>query len=187
MSTKSSLLIPLALATVAGLGALVAPGAARATAVVAMDLNQLAREATQVVAGRVTAVESFWDAGRIRTRVTLSAGEVLKGPARVGADVVFETLGGEVGGIGQWVPGEARFTVDEPVLVFLVTERGRTSVLGLAQGKWSYDPKRPALGPAPDPAASGLERLGPDGRPAAPLLAPAAGLEAVRDAVRGTP
>lgn len=178
--------LALAVAT-GGLCAAVATPA-EATAVVGMDLNSLSREAELIVGGRVVAVESAWDKGRIRTRVTLATETVLKGKPTEADRVTFSVLGGEVGGIGQRVPGEATFVVGERVVVFLTDLALRATVLGMSQGKWRWNPDAPGAELTPDLDALGhLERMGPDARPLPPVAGTPVGLEALRAAVRGAP
>jgi len=160
---------------------------ARATAVVGMELGDLGREAELIVAGRVVSVVSAWDKGRIRTQVTLAAEQVLKGTPKAADRVTFSVLGGEVAGIGQRVPGEARFVVGERVVVFLTDLDRRATVLGMAQGKWRWDPEAKGAELQPDLESLGdLERMGPDARPLPPVAGTPVGLEALRAAVRGT-
>lgn len=180
--------LALALAVAAGgAGVAIAPPAA-ATAVVGMDLNTLGREAELVVAGRVVSVVSAWDKGRIRTLVTLAPEQVLKGKPAEADRVTFSVLGGEVAGIGQRVAGEANFVVGERVVVFLTDLARRATVLGMAQGKWRWNPESPGAELAPDlDALGGLERLGPDGRPLPPIAGTPVGLDTLRAALRGAP
>jgi hypothetical protein len=178
----------LALALAAGGVCTTVATPAAATAVVGMDLKSLSREAELIVGGRVVALESAWDKGRIRTRITLAAEQVFKGKPAEADRVTFSVLGGEVGGIGQRVPGEATFVVGERVVVFLTDLGVRATVLGMAQGKWRWNPDAPGAELTPDLDALGnLERMGPDARPLPPVVGTPVGLETLRAAVRGAP
>jgi hypothetical protein len=161
---------------------------ASATSVVALDLPSLARTAELIVAGRVEAVVPYREGGRIYTRVTLRVAETLKPEAAGDArpEVSFSVHGGELDGLGQFVAGQARFEVGEQVVVFLTDLGRRPTLLGMAQGKWAYDPARRGAELTPDVSGlAGLERLGADGRPVAPSPTTPVGLDAVRAALRG--
>src|SRR5438309_10846587 len=73
-----------------------------ATTVIQMTEADLAAQASAVVLGRVTALESHWDAarGQIFTDVTLAVEEVLAGPA-LPASVTLRQPGGRIGKIGR--------------------------------------------------------------------------------------
>ena len=184
----AGLLRPLALAAAlaGGIGIWCAPTPASATAVVALDLDALGREAELIVAGRVVSMESAWDRGRIRTRITLATESVLKGRPADPSRVTFFVLGGEVQGIAQWVPGEAKFAVGERVLVFLTDVERRPVVLGMAQGKWRWHPEARGAELSPDTdARADLELLGPDGLPRAPSPPGPVSLDRLRNAAAG--
>ena len=92
-----------------------------------------------VVLGRVTALESHWDAarGQIFTDVTLAVEEVLAGPA-LPASVTLRQPGGRIGAVHSWIDGSPEFLIGERVLVFLrVSRDGTLRVLQLYQGKLS--------------------------------------------------
>jgi len=164
-----------------------APMTASATTVSHLDVTALARDAELIVAGRVEAVAPYRERGRIYTRVHLRVGVTLKAsrPAPVGEVVDFSVHGGELDGIGQFVAGQARFEVGEQVLVFLTDLGRRPTLLGLAQGKWAYDPARQGAELTPDAAGlAGLELIGRDGRPVPAAGHTRVGIEAVRDALR---
>jgi hypothetical protein len=187
LSTPSSSVRALALrfCLAAATTPLLYAGAASATTVVRLDLAALAAAAEQVVSGRVEAVEPYRDRGRIYTRVTLAVAETLKGPGGPQSHVSFSVHGGELDGIGQFVAGQARFEVGETVLVFLTDLARRPTLLGLSQGKWSYDARRPGAELSPDRLGlAGLELVGPDGRPVVPAAPTDVGLETLRAALR---
>jgi len=164
-----------------------APSTASATSVSHLDVPALARDAELIVAGRVEAVAPYRDRGRIYTRVQLRVGVTLKarGSAPTAEVVAFSVHGGELDGVGQFVAGQARFEVGEQVLVFLTDLDRRPTLLGLAQGKWAYDPARKGAELTPDvEGLAGLELVGRDGRPVPTARRTPVGIEAVRDALR---
>src|SRR5205823_5450212 len=98
----------LAAVAVAVVLASVAPSPA--TTVVRMTEADLAAQASAVVLGRVTALESHWDAarGQIFTDVTLAVEEVLAGPA-LPASVTLRQPGGRIGTVHSWIDGSPEF------------------------------------------------------------------------------
>lgn len=130
------------LAWMTALGALLAVGAASATTMIALSVDELAQRSDQVVKGRVVATEprSSEDGRRITTVVTLQVDETWKGtPAD---EVRILALGGTLDGISQVVTGAARFEEGEEVVVFLRrlrTEEPLSEVVGMAQGKLSVE------------------------------------------------
>lgn len=167
------------------LAGLLAPAAAQATHVQAVDLGVLARESEVIAAGRVVGLRSAWERGRIVTRVTLEVADGLKG-ARAGSTVEFSVLGGTVDGIGQWVPGEPRFQEREEVVVCLTPVKGKLAVLGMAQGLFRLQgPIRPEATLVPD--TDGLRHLtlmDVNGQPVAPKIDRPLTLESLREAIR---
>ena len=109
---------------------------ARASAFVRMDLEALSANAEAIFVGRVDEIVSHVvspNADRIVTDVTLRCERDLLG-APDGSRFVIRHLGGEVGGMGQLVFGEARYSVGERVLVFAAKRQGSWYTLGMAQG-----------------------------------------------------
>jgi Matrixin len=133
---------------------------AQDAASLALDLGT---GAELVVAGRVTHLESRWDAGVIYEYVTVQVAAHLKG-APTPATVVIKQLGGRVGTLGLHIEGQASFAAGEDVLLFLVV-RPRDQTLytaGLDLGKWQVVPdlstgRRRAIPPTP----AGTGRAGP--------------------------
>lgn len=93
-----------------------------------------------VVRGRVSASESRWDpANVLYTYVTIDVTRVVLGSG-VPARLVLKQLGGESGGIGLWVAGQATFTANEEVVLDLAARPdGSLSTAGLGRGKWHVD------------------------------------------------
>ena len=86
------------------------------------DIASLASAADAVVHGKVVRAGSDWaggdpHSGQIYTRVTLRPLSWWKGSGP--AEIVVLVAGGAVAGIGQLVPGSARFEPGEEVVVFL--------------------------------------------------------------------
>ncbi len=127
MSRTSRLLL-----AVACLGAcLVAPVAAQTPAATSEAI---------VVRGRVAAAEARWDATRVLyTYVTIDVTRVALGNG-VPSRIVLKQLGGETGGIGLWIAGQAAFAADEDVLLELATRPdGTLTTTGLGRGKWRVE------------------------------------------------
>ena len=109
--------------------------AASASAAVAQSAPSL------VVRGRVAGAESRWDATNVLyTYVTIDVTRVVLGSG-VPARLVVKQLGGESGGIGLWIAGQATFAADEDVLLELVARPGDGTLLteGLGHGKWRVE------------------------------------------------
>lgn len=120
--------------------ALLGPSAL-ATVVIAESIEQMTRASPLVV--RATAQQSMtaFDQGerKIWTWTELSVTETLKGQAP--STLLVKQPGGEVGGLGQFVAGVARFTPGEDCVLFLepaTDERGVYVVRGLSAGKVSF-------------------------------------------------
>ena len=108
-----------------------------------LPLGQLAQTSDAIVVARVESVASNFDekSKSVRTRIKLDVTEPLKGVAA--GPLWLVQIGGVVGEgaarIEQRVPGQAQFTVEEHVLVFLQRVAGRWVVNGLGQGKFSLE------------------------------------------------
>jgi hypothetical protein len=129
----------------AALGAGLAPAAARASMILAMDLGELTQRAERIVVGEVTAVRSAWDDQhkRILTTVELKVAEAWKGQMPGDGKITIVQPGGVADGIEMRVHGMPSFTAGERAVLFL---RGAVaqpqSVVGMGQGKrgLSFDP-----------------------------------------------
>ena len=105
----------------------------------------LAKESTLVVVATPVSATSHWatvgSTSRVVTDVVIEVGWTLRGDDSTGRQLVVRTLGGEVGGIGQIVYGEARLTIGQTCLAFLVSGHdGELHVLGMAQGHYPLEP-----------------------------------------------
>ncbi|MEZ4433625.1 MAG: hypothetical protein R3F65_14550 [bacterium] len=124
-----------ALALVLPPAALIPPTTAAAATVRRLELPDLVRLADLIVLATVQATEPTRRGKRIVTRATLLPETTLKGTPP--DPLVVEVPGGVIGGIGQKVPGAARFDVGEQVIVFLEASApdAPLAVVGMAQGK----------------------------------------------------
>lgn len=116
-------------------------GAALATIVQALDLQQLAKKADVVVHGQVLDQSTAWNAShsRIYTVTRVSVTDPLKGPHQKGTVIQIRQLGGTVDDITQSIVGNARLSAGEEVVLFLNHDpkKGLHYVLGMAQGKYA--------------------------------------------------
>jgi hypothetical protein len=145
---------------------------AHASSMVRMDLEALGSGAEHILVGTVEKTESHLSPGgqTIVTDVTLDVERSLAG-GPVGDRFIVRHLGGEVGGLGQRIYGEASYRPGERVLVFTVARSGAQFALGMAQGVFhvfndaqgiarveTHVAEANVLGP-PAPAATGPRRL----------------------------
>lgn len=93
-----------------------------------------------VVRGRVAGSDARWDATNVLyTYVTIDVTRVLLGSG-VPSRLVVKQLGGESGGIGLWIAGQATFAADEDVLLELMARPDGTLLTeGLGHGKWRVE------------------------------------------------
>jgi hypothetical protein len=109
--------------------------AAYASLSLALDVKQLSQDSELIVRGTVKKTKSMWSGKRIVTEVTLTVNSSLKGTP--GSEVTLYTPGGVVDGVGMKVSGAPSFREKEEVFVFLKSQKGNYSVLGLGQGKYT--------------------------------------------------
>ncbi len=105
----------------------------------ALTLEQLAKASHACVAGTPVHSESHWETigghRRIVTETRLLVEEVVGGELE-DTEIMVQTLGGQVGDIGQIVHGEAVLIRNRRAIVFL-SARGRvSSVTAMAQGHY---------------------------------------------------
>ncbi len=131
------------LALAAGLGVF-APGNAHATTVMETTLEQRVDFADVIVRGTVTEVwTELDDNDTIWTRAQIEVAEVLKGDPDLEV-VVADQLGGTWAGMHMPMPGAARFSPGEEVVVLLdQLTSGYLVPVAMRQGKYSvqYDPR----------------------------------------------
>jgi hypothetical protein len=122
-------------------------GQARAAVMPYLDFAALAQRAPLVLQGLVTARTSEWtpDKRRIVTRVRVAVEACWRGECGAEAEVL--TLGGEVGDLAQWVPGEAAAHEGDRVLLFLegLPQAGLWRSVGLRQGWFRLDAQARAV------------------------------------------
>jgi hypothetical protein len=102
-----------------------------------VSTEDLARQAEVVAVGKVTALRSEWNEAHtmIRTRVTLSVDEYVKGGISAPTFTLYAP-GGEVGGVGELYSDMATFRQDENVVVFAQKDKqGRYRISDGFQGK----------------------------------------------------
>lgn len=111
----------------------------RASVLQPLTLRALVEGSDLIVMGKVTESRAFEEGGRIMTEHLVAVDETLAGKAEAGATIRVVTLGGELGRLGQIVPGEAVLRKGEPVVLCLVrTSAGggqRFQVKGASQGR----------------------------------------------------
>lgn len=110
-------------------------GAAHASTVLGLTLEDQARLSKHVVLGEVVSQQGIDDpANGLETAVTLRIVASLKGEARAGDAVVFHTRSGELAGERSVAIGEAVLHPGQTILAFLEDIDGRLYNLGLSYG-----------------------------------------------------
>lgn len=162
---------------------------ARATVVVDLPLEEMARQAPLVVQGFVEARTSSWsdDGERIITRTQIRVTGNLKGAS--GSYITLRQTGGEVDGLIAHIPGDARLQVGEEVVLFLeplARHRDEFVLAGMAASKFRI--RRDDTGIIAERSFDDLSFAHPDGQggyrlgaPQGPAVLP---LEALVEAVR---
>lgn len=143
-----------------GLGALLlggvllsGPTSARASVVLALDLDDLVGQSDEIVVAEVLGQAASWSGRRIVTDVRLRVEETLHGRSSVASTIVVRRLGGNVGDVGMRVEGEPSFSVGERVLLFLRRTSAGLRVVGMSQGAMRLLPGDPVM---VEPGGSGL-------------------------------
>ncbi|MBN8610783.1 MAG: hypothetical protein J0L92_09380 [Deltaproteobacteria bacterium] len=134
---------------------------ARATVMVEVPFDRLAREADVIVHGRVLRTGSrlvMDGSGAMpHTLTELDVFEPIKGEP--GARIVIDELGGEVQGHGTWIEGTPRFRRGEECIVFLrALPDGSFRTYAMAQGHFEVRPGVTGVAPTVvrDTSAMGL-------------------------------
>lgn len=118
-------------------GALAIASDAEASVSTAVLFDDLVAESATVDVVTPKEAKSVWENGRIVTYTRVHVDDAVAGSAGVGSDVWVQTLGGEVGDVGQQVEGEANLAVGKPALVFLKAgPSGTFWVTARAQGQY---------------------------------------------------
>jgi len=114
------------------------PGSA--TTVRAISAAEMSRQASLIVVGVAGPGVSYWDGGRIKTRVAVQIEKVLAGDGQARSQVQVTTLGGAIGGLAQRVEGTAVLAAGERVALFLARDPEGTLIpLAMAQGVFHFD------------------------------------------------
>ncbi len=143
------------------------PMGAWATTAVEMSTLDMAQEASLIVSGHVTNVQSQWVGRDLVTLTTIAVSEVLKGQA--GSEITVVVPGGVDTNrpipIAMSVPAAPQFQDNEDTLVFLINEDelpNTFAIVGFSQGKFTLvdTPE----GKAASQDTSGLNLAGGAGR-----------------------
>lgn len=116
---------------------MLATSAARATTMVSMSMNQLTQASSDIVRARVVNQVSEWNAARtqIVTITTFAVLQILKGNAP--STVQVRQLGGRVGNMTAFIPGDVTFRPQTEYVLFLEpTHSSDYDVVGMSQGAY---------------------------------------------------
>ncbi len=110
-----------------------------------LPLSTLVKRSSLVVVATPISSQSHWATfgtlERVVTDVTLEVSWTLRGKDATGQDIIVRTLGGTVSGLAQIVYGEARLSIGQSCLLFLVPDpSGVLQVMGMAQGHYPTEP-----------------------------------------------
>ncbi|HZN56023.1 MAG TPA: hypothetical protein VFB67_11965 [Candidatus Polarisedimenticolaceae bacterium] len=120
-----------------GIG-LLALGAAHASTVIGLTVEDQARLSRYVVVGEVVALRGVDHVENgLETEVTLKVAATLKGDVRPGQSVAFHTRSGELDGVRSVAVGETVLRPGQKVLVFIEDVDGRLYNIGLSYGVFS--------------------------------------------------
>jgi hypothetical protein len=113
---------------------------ALATQIIQQPPQELAKDASLIVDGKVSTVRSYWneDHSKIITEATVSVGATHKGAPATSVRVL--QLGGVVGNVRQTAHGALQWKRGEEVLLFLEPAMpGTFQVAGFSQGKYMIE------------------------------------------------
>ena len=117
-----------------GIG-LLAVGAAHASTVIGLTIEDQARLSRYVVVGEVVSLQGVdHPENGLETEVTLKVATALKGDVRAGQNLAFHTRSGELNGEISTAIGETVLHPGEKVLVFIEDIDGRLYNIGLSYG-----------------------------------------------------
>jgi len=110
---------------------------ARASLVLALDLQTMVTRSDHVAVVDVASVKADWDAQheQILTTIDLVVVETWKGSQAAGTHFTVVQPGGTVGDLTQVVHGMTHFVPGERAVVFLSGRADHAHVVGMAQGK----------------------------------------------------
>jgi hypothetical protein len=119
-------------------GGMMAISPARASTVVSMSLDQLTQAASDIVQAHVVNQVSRWNDAhtQVLTITTMAVSQVFKGNAS--STVEVEQLGGTLGNMRVFVPGDISFQPQGEYVLFLepAPESSRYRVVGMTQGAY---------------------------------------------------
>jgi len=110
---------------------------AKATMMVALELEQLVARSDVIVVATTVGWKSRWGSrNRIVTDFTLQVEESIKGSYQIKDTLIVTRLGGAIGDLGMRVAGVATFYKGQKALVFLrrIPALGEYRVVGMSQG-----------------------------------------------------
>jgi hypothetical protein len=115
--------------------------AAQATVMIPLSIEDMTKESTAVVRGKVLDKSAAWDAEhkKIYTTTKIEVTEAIHATMSLPKQLEIRTMGGEVDGIGMKVAGTPSFLMGEDVVVFLRPDAKIATayqVIGMAQGKY---------------------------------------------------
>ncbi len=114
----------------------------QATIMQRLEIEELARNSSDVFHGQIVSTETYWNAEhtRIYTGVGVRVNETFKGAARRGDVVKVVQLGGEKDGFKTEYTGRPEFSAGESVVLFTTRNRNNElTVVALKQGKMLVD------------------------------------------------
>ncbi len=111
----------------------------KATTVQRLGLEDLARKAHHIVAGKVRNSKTFWSGNGklILTSYTIDVADNIKGQPPQTLELT--TIGGKIGDLELHVAGMPSFAKGEEIVVFTEPSAGYEVVLGAAQGKFTVE------------------------------------------------
>lgn len=115
-------------------------GMVHATQIIHRTVEQLGNESTEVIRGKVAAIQSYWnsDKSKIYTEVIINVDESYKGSGQ--RTVRLVQLGGVVDNVKVTVHGALQWRANEEVLLFLEPYKGGAyHVSGFSQGKFTIE------------------------------------------------
>jgi hypothetical protein len=114
----------------------------QATIMQRLEIEELARNSSDVFHGEIVSTETYWNSPRTRiyTGVNVRIHESFKGAARRGETIKVVQLGGEKDGQRTEYAGRPEFAAGESVVLFTTrTRNGELTVVALKQGKMRVD------------------------------------------------
>lgn len=110
----------------------------QATIMQRLEVEELARNSSDVFQGQIVSSETYWNAEhtRIYTGARVRINETLKGATKRGDVVKVVQLGGEKDGVRMDYAGRPEFVAGESAVLFTTRSRaGELTIVALKQGK----------------------------------------------------